>query len=395
MVSGPLKLLHVVATDGYRGAEVFAADLVGELAKGGLDQSVAVLRTSGRDGPRYRAAVHRLGAETDRPRPTSGVVRVARLRRLLRANPDALVQAHGGEALKYVAVAAATSPNTKVVYRRIGTAPTSILTGPRRVGHALLMGRAAAVVAVSDAVRDETLRVFGLAPDRIVTIPNAVEPARVAPRTDRVSARAELGLAGDEVVVLSLGALSWEKDPLAALAATAPLLRSSPKVVHLFVGDGPLRHEVDASVQREGLERQARVCGARQDVGDVLAAADLLLVASRADGMEGMPATVIEAGFAGLPVAAYAVAGVPEVVVDGETGLLSRPGDREALAAAVAALVADPEGRRRLGEAGAERCRARYSIAAVAPQYLRLYERLAAAPAPVAGPQPDAPAGAS
>ena len=66
--------------------------------------------------------------------------------------------------------------------------------------------------------------------------------------------------------------------------------------------------------------------GSRADMGDVFAAADVVLFASRSDGMEGMPAVVIEGGMGGLPVAALAVAGVSEVVVDGQTGLLAPPG---------------------------------------------------------------------
>jgi glycosyltransferase involved in cell wall biosynthesis len=394
VVAAPTKLVHVVATDGHRGAEVFAADLVRALADHGVQQTVAVLRSTGRSGPKYSAPVHALGPDGGRTLLGVGPRRVVRLRQLLRAEPGAVVQAHGGEAFKHAVAAAATLPGTKVVYRRIGTAPTSILTGARRAGHAALMRRAAAVVAVSDAVRDETLRVFGLAPERIVTIPNAVDPARLEPRTDRATARAALGLGDHAVVALSLGALSWEKDPLSALAVTTPLLRTDADLVHLFVGDGPLRGELERQVEREGLAGRVRLSGARGDVGDVLAAADLLLVASRSDGMEGMPATVIEAGFACLPVTAYGVAGVPEVVVDGATGLLCRPGDRAALTEAVAALAGDEGRRRRLGQAGAERCRERFAIAAVAPQYLRLYERLTST-ASTAGPLAGAPAEAS
>ena len=78
--------------------------------------------------------------------------------------------------------------------------------------------------------------------------------------------------------------------------------------------------------------------GARDDVPDLLAASDVLLLASRT---EGMPACVIEAGIAGVPVAGYALSGVPEAVVSGETGLLVPPGDRDALVEAVDTLIGD------------------------------------------------------
>jgi glycosyltransferase involved in cell wall biosynthesis len=92
-----------------------------------------------------------------------------------------------------------------------------------------------------------------------------------------------------------------------------------------------------------------------------------------------MPACVIEAGMVGLPVAAYALSGVPEVVVDGETGRLASPGDVRALAAALRELLHDDEQRRRMGEAASDRCRERFDIEVVAPRYLDVYEQVARA----------------
>jgi glycosyltransferase involved in cell wall biosynthesis len=88
---------------------------------------------------------------------------------------------------------------------------------------------------------------------------------------------------------------------------------------------------------------------------------------------------VIEAGFAGVPVAGYALAGVPEAVRSGETGLLVPPGEADALAAVVAALLADADLRRRLGTAAAELCRERFAIGRVALRYLKLYAAVARA----------------
>ncbi len=399
VVSASLSVVHVVATDGHRGAEVFAADLVGALAScADLEQTVAVLRACGRRGPRYSEGVHDLGTDGGISVLGVGARQVVRLRRLLRSHRGAVVQAHGGEALKHVLAAVVGLAGIKVVYRRIGMAPTAIVVGSRRAAHAALMRRASHVVAVSDAVRDETIRAFRLHPDRIVTIPNAVDPERLRADCARAAARSALGIPADAVVVLSLGALSWEKDPLGAVAVTAPLLASRTRAVHLFVGEGPLRAELERFVRREEIGSRVMVVGSHNDVGNVLVASDLVLLASRADGMEGMPSTVIEAGFAGLPVAAYGVAGVAEVVVDGQTGLVRRAGDRNALSKAVAEMAGDPSLRRRMGEAAAERCRDRFSIATVAPRYLRLYERLVSDPPRSRGPMatgPQSPAGAS
>src|SRR4029453_9514146 len=135
---------------------------------------------------------------------------------------------------------------------------------------------------------------------------------------------------------------------------------------HLIVGDGPLRGRVEAAVDRaRPAGDRILLVGARADVGNVLAASDLLLFASRPGGMEGMPATVIEAGMVGLPVAGFAVAGVSEVVDSGAPGLLARPGDVPQLRAHVFALLVDGRRRQEMSAAARRRCRDRFDIRAV------------------------------
>lgn len=398
-MTGALSVLHVVATDGHRGAEVFASDLVGALADAGVQQRVAILRRSGRAGPAYPTDV--VGVGTDGGRSVLGLNpgAVLRLRRVLHSDPVSIVQAHGGEALKHVLAATIAGPRNPVVYRRIGTAPARIVTGVRRRAHSMLMRRASHVVAVSEAVRREAIDIFGLPADGVDTIPNAVQPERLRPSMSRAEARRSLGIPHNAVVVLSLGALSWEKDPIGAARITHPVLEARSDVMHLFAGDGPLGPVLDRHVSRHGPKGRVLVTPSRNDVGNLLLASDLLLLASRADGMEGMPATVIEAGLASVPVAAYGVAGVPEVVIDGETGVVCRPADHDSLTRAVAALVGDPELRQSLGTAAAVRCQTNFTIASVAPAYQQLYERLTAStslsPQGPARSSPDAPAEAT
>jgi len=133
---------------------------------------------------------------------------------------------------------------------------------------------------------------------------------------------------------------------------------------------------VEAAVRAANLQDRVVLLGFREDVPDLMAAADVLLFASREDGMEGMPAVLIEAGMSGLPVVAYGIGGVPEVVVDGETGVVVRSGDVEALATAAAGLLGDPDRGSRFGAAARDRCE-RFDIRAVAPRYLAVYRELA------------------
>jgi glycosyltransferase involved in cell wall biosynthesis len=114
--------------------------------------------------------------------------------------------------------------------------------------------------------------------------------------------------------------------------------------------------------------------GVRADVAELLSASDIFALAS---DWEGSPVSVMEAMAAGLPVAATAAGGVPELVEHGVTGLLAAPGDAPALADALAALARDPRRRREFAERSRERA-LRFSIGTMVAAYSDLFERVAA-----------------
>jgi glycosyltransferase involved in cell wall biosynthesis len=168
--------------------------------------------------------------------------------------------------------------------------------------------------------------------------------------------------------------LTWEKDPLGQLDVAELILAEVPDAHLILVGEGPLATEARAHAARSAHAPRVHFAGFSRHVGDFLAAADVFLFASREDGMEGMPASIIEAGAAGLPTAAYSLAGVPEVVTNGVTGLLVRPGDRSALANAASQLLRDRPLRTRIGDAARSRCVTKFAIEQVAAEYARLFD---------------------
>jgi glycosyltransferase involved in cell wall biosynthesis len=356
-----MNILHVVATTQRRGGEIFAAALVRSLADLGAEQRVAVLRSVGEARVTFDA-------------PTAMLPAAGRLRGAVDHHRPDVVQAHGGEALKAAMRAGLDVP---VVYRRIGGVPPWLETGPRRWWYARMMRRTAAVVTVADSLREETMRVFRLPPGKVVTIPNAVDLEALAVRRDRMAVREELDIAPDACVTVSIGALVPEKDPLRVLDTLEPFLRQRPDAVHLFVGDGPLRDAMQARAASASLGGRVKCLGERPDVGDILEASDVAVFASPPGAMEGMPASLIEAGLCGLPIVGFDVAGAREVVEDGVTGFVVPWGDTDAFLARLGEVLEDPSARRAMGEAAADRC-TRFDIRAVAPRYLALYREVAA-----------------
>jgi glycosyltransferase involved in cell wall biosynthesis len=176
--------------------------------------------------------------------------------------------------------------------------------------------------------------------------------------TARTSARAALGLPAGTTVVAFVGRLSVVKAPevlLRAVRGTGLRL--------LVAGEGPLREALEAEADAE----QVRFLGFLPDVAPVLAAADLLALPSRT---EGLPMAALEAMAAGLPVVASAVGSLPEVLADG-AGVLVPPGDVSALRLALERLSA-PEVRARIGAEARRRVESRYAATTMAQRYREL-----------------------
>jgi glycosyltransferase involved in cell wall biosynthesis len=209
----------------------------------------------------------------------------------------------------------------------------------------------------------ERERIAGLAAgtcrsERTIVIPNAVDVEAVPPpRQD-----------GNPPVIVSVGRLAAPKDGVTLVRALAAL--PGGRFTGLIVGDGPDRPAVEEEVRRLGLQDAVELAGTRDDVPELLARADVFVLSSRS---EGAPMSILEAMAASLPVVATRVGGVGELVADGETGMLVPPGDPAALSAALGLLIADPELRRRLGDAGRERVRRRFDVREQRRAHLEAY----------------------
>lgn len=364
-----MRVFHVVATDQLRGAEIFARDLITALARRGVDQHVAVLR----EGPNSHLDFG-IPTTTLSAKPSPANLRaVRRLRGVVRSWSPDLIQAHGGEAMR--ACVLASGRGVPIAYRRIGLSPARLQKGLRRLGYRLLVRRTAAVVSVASSVRQDTIDVFGVNPERATMIPNAADPIRLRSTLRSEETARDLGLPRGTKLVVWIGALVEEKDPLRAVEVAQMLAGIAQDWTLALIGDGPLRGAVREAARNGGVDDRMRFLGERTDVENVLGLAELLLVTSTS---EGMPASVIEAGMLALPVVAFAVGGIPEVVVPNETGLLFPPGELSSLTTGVAQLLGDESRRKAMGKAAQGRCLELFHIDGIANQYLDLYETVIA-----------------
>jgi glycosyltransferase involved in cell wall biosynthesis len=245
------------------------------------------------------------------------------------------------------------------------------------------------VLPVAEAIRQEMLAKRPQDAQRVITVLNGVDLSLfrdAAPEDDtrqsdgargepsaRRRVRRELGIADEAVLCATIGRVMEDKGLGYLIDAQQQVTRSCDHVRQILVGIGPDMDKLTRKVRELGLDDRIQFTGHRRDIPEVLAAADLLVVSSLS---EGLSVAIIEAMAAGKPVVATRVGGTPEIVVDGETGLIVEPRDSAGLADAIVALVNDPARRKSMGRYARELAFSQWSVERMVRDFERVYRDL-------------------
>jgi len=358
-----MKVLHLTKVQGIGGAEQHLLQLLPALRERGVDARFLSLDAGG-DARRFHDALDQRGVPWQRvacgadvsPRLLADVARAAHA-----AQPD-LVHTHMVHADVYGSVAAALGRRPLVSTRHNDD---RYLLGPFRYVDRLFMHKATTIVAISDAVREFHIRA-GLPASKLVTIHYGLDeaPSRPSELTPE-----QAGVAEGAPLVLAVGRLIEQKDHATLLAAFARVREQHPEARLAILGWGPLEQETRERAAALGLAGSVLLPG-RVEPSAWLARADVFAHTSR---WEGFGIVLLEAMLAALPVVATRASAIPEIVADGITGLLAAPGDADAIAAAIGALLADPDRGRALGEAGRRRALDEFSVGRMTDRTLAVY----------------------
>jgi glycosyltransferase involved in cell wall biosynthesis len=360
MTGSPLTIAHVDAERGFSGGEVQVFLLMEGLRRRG-HRSVLVCPPASRGQGEARSRGFevipvRLANELD-------VVSVARLRKeLARLSPD-LVHLHTGRATWLGGLAARLAEIPSITTRRMDREVKR--NWRTRLVYGQLVERA---VAISPAV-EACMHKGGVPREKITTIHSAVDPAALAPKVDRASVRRALGASDAELVLCAAASLVARKGLDVLIDALAILTERGRTPTAWIAGEGPARRELEEQCARASLDERVVFLGARRDVPDLIAAADVFVHPAH---REGLGIAALEAMALSRPVVASRVGGLAESVVDGRTGLLVPPGDARALADALERVITDASLRASLGAAGP----ARVAEGFLAEQMVETYERL-------------------
>jgi len=232
-------------------------------------------------------------------------------------------------------------------------------------------GVASILVNVSRKVLDQAAAA-GIRREHMTVIPNGI-PASDPAKGNGAATRAELGIGEDDVLILSVGRLVYQKGHEYLVQAMYNLMKDFPQAKAVICGEGPLRRQLEAQITRLGVGASVRLLGNRMDINRFLECADVFVLPSR---WEGLPVALLEAMESGLPVVATRVEGVEEVVQDPKQGLLVPPEDARSLTESLKTLVADPDLRKRMGKSARTRIAESYTIDIMCEKYLALMQNL-------------------
>ncbi len=359
-----LKILHIDPERNWGGGEAQVLGLLTYLGRKGHRNDLLAYpggRLFERCGP---LGVKRLSlvARNDldlRPVPA--------LRRLIRSEKYDIVHFHtkrahalslwlprGPQCPKYVVTRRMDYPEAKTWYTRL-----------------LYNRRVDGVVAISRVIMNLLIEA-GVEPERIRLIHSGIDPQRFDRCADG-SASAEY-----EAVVGIIASLEERKGHRYLFEAAAMLKRRGHKIKYLVAGEGPARRQLEERVKALHLGDEIRFCGFVSDAPDFLSQIDIFTLPSL---YEGLGVAALEAMAAGKPVIASRVGGLPELIADGETGMLVAPKNSEELAQAVARLAGEKSLAREMGQKGAERARASFSLEQMAAKNEAYYCELTGEPA--------------
>jgi glycosyltransferase involved in cell wall biosynthesis len=328
------------------------------------------------DGPQTALLAERAGMPViPAPYPTGATARerIGALRRLYAAERIDLLHLHtpvaGGLTVAALAARLARVRGTLATFHQIQ--PWRLPLRARalnRAVHALMID---CTMAVSGDVRRTLSERTGLSAGRVQIVHNGIEPAYEVPAAAPLPARAP-----GEVRLGYFGRLSPEKGVDRLLTALALLAAERPAAVAWIVGDGPEMPALQAAAARLGLTNRVQFLGFRADARALMEQVDIVV---HTPVYEGFGIVVLEAMAAGRPVVVNdAPGGLPEIVVDGQTGVVVPSGDARALASALARLVVDEDERARLGRNGKSRCLEGFTARRMSDRVAAMYEAVLA-----------------
>ncbi len=353
------------------GAEILAKELA-EAGAGDFHFVFACLDRAGLLGEQLRAAGTVVEVFDREPGIDFRCAR--RLARFCHEQNVGLIHAHHIGPFRHAGLARFFRTGCPILVTEHGRPYPDQRSWKRPLVNRLLLRATDRIVAVGHCLMDALTVNEGIPASRIEVIYNGRDLAKYKsdPGT-RTETRRRLGLSEEHFVVMQVARLSPEKDHATSIRAIHRLVPKYPFVRMLVVGEGPERSTIERLVTQLGLQAHVILLGNQSNVADLLPAADACILSSIT---EAIPLTLIEAMAASLPCIGSRVGGVPEIILENETGLLAESRNEQAFAECVDRLIAEPDSRTRMGRLGRQRAEALFDQERMQAAYYQRYRSM-------------------
>lgn len=370
-----VKILHLIDSGGFYGAERVVLTLMAEQTRLGLLPILGSIAPKSIDEKPIEAEAKARGLSVRKIRMANGP-NLLGARRLLREafkeNVD-VIHSHGYKPDILVGL-------VKWAYAKIPLVSTihgwTSMGGCRRISayewlDSLMLKLADAVVLVSnDMVRNRNMNRFRFTNYSVIN--NGIQPIIPIPVPEDDEVRR---FCKGSFVIGSIGRLSPEKNHTLLIRAFQQILQEGPDAKLVLLGDGESRSSLEAEIRTLNLENRILIAGYKDNAFNYLPLFDLFVLPSLT---EGLPVTLLEAMSCGTPIVSTRVGGIPEALANGEAGLLVEPGDIDGLKEAILELFRNSELGKKFALKAKEIVDDRYSAEIMAKSYLAVYEKVAA-----------------
>jgi len=323
-----MRIVQLITRPQRRGAEIFAVQLAEQLLT--LGHEVYVISILKGPGNLYFS-----GNFIHLDLPGNGKLDIAGFRTLAakinEIQPE-IIQANAADTLLYAVAAKYFSTwDFRLVYRNANQISSFIRNKAQLIFNQLLHRQLHAVVSVSEKSKQDYLTLFR--PKHILAIPIGIDPQEIELKLP------VLGKRETQNHILFVGSLVPEKDPLGMLDIFRDLLPTHPNLKLKFLGSGPLEEKLSNKIKLEGLEETVEIIPSQSNIFPILSQAKVLCMPSK---IEGLPGVILEAMYCQIPVIAYNVGGIGEVVKNKETGWLVEAGDSQAFKDSILEVINSP-----------------------------------------------------
>ena len=367
-VQQPVVIMHIIFSLGIGGAEKLAFDMIASLSRQSFRPIAVCIGPDGPLGTMFRESGVPLYHRQNIPGQTrNGILW---LREVIAREKVTVIHAHQYNPLYYSLLAALWTPRLNLVYTEHGRIHPERFNWKRYFTNPLFALRINHIVSISGSTRVAMAHYDNLPLRRIEVIHNGIDIASLNPQFDQQQKRRSLGIGEKSRIIGTASRLEEIKNLPMMLRGFKRVLENSPDTVLVIAGQGDQGGGLQALAEELGIAGQVRFLGLRSDLPELFALIEVFLLVSFT---EGISITLLEAMGSGVPAVVTRVGGNPEVVVEGVTGYFVEVDDDAGLADRVLALLNDREEAARLGEAGRERVREKFSFCSMMESYLRLY----------------------